>query len=160
MPQETGDTIRQYKAAMERIRSGESESEEVELPSGRVLLTPDPNTPSGIAIEVLESDRPAESQEPRDPGMVEAMERMKEAIGRFKNGEMDSVEIPLPSGETMELVRDERSPGAFSVRTPDGGPSMVSIPFDASPTPPEQRFRNLLVAEVAGRWKEGVGTRV
>jgi len=137
MAQETGDGIQQYKAAMERIRSGESESEEVELPSGRVLLTPDSTTPNGVKIEVLGSDQTIGTQQLRDPAMLEAMERIKEVMGRFRSGELDSVEIPLPSGETVQLTRDEGLPGGFTARSSEGGPSMVSIPFGPSSAPPE-----------------------
>lgn len=137
MVQEPGDGIRQYKAAMERIRSGESGLEEVELPSGRVLLTPDPTTPNGVKIEVLDSDRTTGSRHLRDPAMLEAMERIKDLIGHFRNGELDAVEIPLPSGETLQLTRDGGSPGAFTARSSEGGPGMVSIPFGPSPTPPD-----------------------
>ena len=54
MNEATKEGIERYKAAIERIRSGESNSEEVELPSGRVRLTPEEGGPTGINIEVLE----------------------------------------------------------------------------------------------------------
>lgn len=54
MDEATREGMERYKAALERIRSGESDSEEVELSSGRVRLTPDGESTTGIRIEVLE----------------------------------------------------------------------------------------------------------
>lgn len=136
MAKEKTEGMQLFKAAADRIRSGNSESEEVELPSGRVRLTPNPNTPNGLQIEVLDAGAAVDFRKP-DPKMLEAMERVKDIMGRFRAGELDSAEIPLPSGETMELTRDGRSPGAFSVRSPAGGPNMLTIPFEPSPSRPE-----------------------
>lgn len=137
MDQMTKEGIEQYKAAIERIRSGESDSEEVELPSGRVRLTPEEGGPTGIKIEVLGGAQNGTVKSQPDPEIREAMERMKDIIGRFRAGELDTAEIPLPSGETMHLTRDDRSPGAFTVRSPGGGPTMRSIPFGPISTRPE-----------------------
>jgi len=134
---ETSEGMEQFKAAAERIRSGESESEEVELSSGRIRLTHDPTTKNGMKIEVLETDSTEKTQPGADPGSLEAMERVREVMGRFRTGELDGAEIPLPTGETMHLTRDGRSPGAFTIRSPDGGPNMLYIPFEPSPTRPE-----------------------
>lgn len=137
MDQATQDGIRRYKAAIERIRSGESESEEVDLPSGRVRLTHDRENPNGVKIEVLESDRTERSGARPEPEVLEAMSQVKEVMERFRAGDIDDAEIPLPTGGTMKLSRDHRAPGAFTVRTPEGGPSMFSIPFKPGPTRPE-----------------------
>lgn len=136
MDQATQDGIGRYKAALERIRSGESESEEVDLPSGRVLLTRDPQNPNGVKIEVLESDKTERSPARPDPEVLEAMNQAQEVIERFRAGHIDDAEIPLPTGGTMRLSRDDRAPGAFTVHTPEGGPSMLSIPFKPGPTRP------------------------
>lgn len=134
MDQATQAGIERYKAAVERVRSGESDSEEVELPSGRVRLTPDEAAPTGIRIEVLEGDQSGTASCQADPEKQEAMKRMEDVIGRFRAGDLDTAEIPVPSGETMQLTRDDRSPGAFTVRSPDGGPTMRTVPFDPSST--------------------------
>lgn len=137
MDRASQEGIERYKAAMERIRSGRSDSEEVELPSGRVLLTADPRTPNGVKIEVLESGETKESRKPPDPEALGAMERAREVMERFRAGEIEEAEIPLPAGGTVRLRRDHRAPGAFTVRTPEGGPSMLSIPFEPRTTRPE-----------------------
>lgn len=136
MAKEKTEGMELFKAAADRIRSGDSASEEVELPSGRVRLSADPNTANGLKIEVLETDPAADPRRPA-PEMREAMERVKDIMGRFRAGELDRAEIPLPSGETMQLTRDGRAPGAFTVRSPEGGPNMLSIPFDPGPSRPE-----------------------
>ena len=46
----------EFKAALERVRSGEVESEEVDLPTGRVRLSLDENAPSGIRVETVEGE--------------------------------------------------------------------------------------------------------
>ena len=130
----TKEGIAQCKAAIERIRSGKSDSEEVELPSGRVRLTPESGSPTGIRIEVLGGAQNGTARSQPDPEMREAMERMKDIMGRFRAGELDTAEIPLPSGGTMHLSRDDRSSGAFTIRTPGGGPTMRTIPFEPSST--------------------------
>jgi hypothetical protein len=137
MDQEKKEGIERFKAAADRIRSGESASEEIELSSGRVLLTPDETTPNGLKIEVLDVDLSGTARSPPDPKAQAAMERMKEVIGRFRSGDLDSAEIPLPSGEKVRLSRDDRSPGAFTVRSLEGGPTMRSVPFEPSSTRPE-----------------------
>jgi hypothetical protein len=131
------DGIDLYKAAIQRICSGESVSEEVELPSGRVRLTLDENTPSRIGIEVLGGEGSGPSGSPPDPKAREFMKKMTEVVERFRSGDADSAEIPLPSGGTMELKGDPSSPGAFTMAPPDGGPVMRSVPFEVSSTPPD-----------------------
>ena len=147
------ESIEGYKAAAERIRSGELEAEEVNLGSGRVLLTRDPQDPDGVKIEVLETvgvDGAEASETRPDPETREAMERAKEAIERFRDGELDSVEVPLPTGGCITLTRDDRAPGAFSVQSPDGEGRMVSIPFEPQATRPEKYPRDLpFLPEVA-----------
>ena len=152
MNEATKEGIVQYKAAIERIRSGESDSEEVELPSGRVRLTPEGASPTGIKIEVLGGAQNGTAKIQPDPEMREAMERMKDIMGRFRAGELDAAEIPLPSGETMRVTRDDRAPGAFTVRSPEGGQTMRSIPFGPSSTRPEDYPEDLpfLAETVAG----------
>ena len=61
---------------------------------------------------------------------------MKDIMERFRTGESDTAEIPLPSGETLKPTRDEGSPGGFHRSFSRGGPTMRSVPFEAGPTRP------------------------
>jgi hypothetical protein len=155
MTDEKTEEMDQFKAAAERVRTGETESEDLDLPSGRVRLIHDPNAKNGMKIEVLETHPGETSREGTDPKSLEAMERVKEVMGRFKAGDLDSAEIPLPTGETMHLTRDDRSPGAFTIRSPEGGPNMLSIPFDPSPSRPETYPDDLpFIAETSAAYTE------
>lgn len=150
MDQGTKEGIERFKAAADRIRSGESVSEEVELSSGRVRLTADESTSNGIRIEVLGSNPAGGTGFRPDPPSKEAMERIKDVIGRFRAGELDSAEIPLPTGGNVQLTRDDRSPGGFTMRSPEGGPTMRCIPFEPSSTRPEEYPEDLpFLAEAA-----------
>lgn len=137
MVEKKPEHMERFKAAAARIRSGESKSEEVEVPSGRVRLTPDPTAPTGIKIEVLNGGSAGGAESPPNPETLAAMEKIKGVLEQFRTGERESAEIPLPSGETMQLTRDDRSPGAYRVRSTGGGPNMLSIPFEASPARPD-----------------------
>ena len=77
------------------------------------------------------------SPEPPDSEARASMEAMKDIMDRFRAGELDRAELPLPSGDTMLLSRDDRAPGAFLIESPNGEGAMLSVPFDATADRPE-----------------------
>ncbi len=137
MNQHPDEGIARFKTAAERVRSGALAAEEVDLPSGKVRLTSDPEAPTGIRITVLEGAPDDRAGDRVDPEMRKGLDRIKESIERFRAGDMASMDIPLPSGGTMNLTRDESTPGAFVARSSDGGPSMRSVPFPPSSERPQ-----------------------
>jgi hypothetical protein len=137
MSQDRKEALERFKAAEARVRSGESEVEEVELPSGRVRLARDESAPNGLKIEVLDGGSHEGGGPSPDPKTLEAMERMKNVMAQFKAGDLDSAEITLPTGGTVRLSRSSEAPGAFTVQGEDGGPAMHSIPFEESTERPD-----------------------
>ena len=114
--------LQAVQAAMERVRSGESDTEEVEVPSGgRVRLSRDQEAPTGVRVEVVGgedgSDEGQASAGDPDPERRELMEQVKAASGRMKRGESDREELTLSGGETVRMVRDLDVPGAFTVES-------------------------------------------
>ena len=143
MTQDMKKMIEGFKAAAERVRSGESESEEVELSSGKVRLTADDSAPTGIKIEPLDMAGEGAGKAQLDPEKMAAMEKIKDASLRLRSGESDSEEIVLPDGETVQLSREDDVPGAFTMRSSKGGPAMRSVPFEPSAARPQHYPENL-----------------
>jgi len=143
MDQVTQEGIERFKAAMERVRSGESASEELVLASGRVRLTPDETTPTGIKIEALVEDPTEGASRDPDPKTKEFMERLKGISERMQSGELDSAEISLPSGGTMHFRRDQDVPGAFTMLSSEGGPTLRSVPLHACAARPPDYPKDL-----------------
>lgn len=130
------ETIKGYKEAVERIRSGESDFEEVELQSGRVRLTRDRTAPSGIKTHVLETRQEEHETESIDQEKKEAFRLMKEATERLRSGVSKREEITLPYGRKLVLEADGEVLGAFRMREAEGSMSMRSVPFQPSSSRP------------------------
>jgi len=120
------------KAAMERIRSGASTEEEVEVPSGgRVRVVRDDNVPSGIRVEVLEDGQGAEGPSEADADRAEMMERMKAASQRVRSGEAEVEELTLSGGEVVRISMDSEIAGAFSVESHREGSRFLAQTIEA-----------------------------
>jgi hypothetical protein len=137
MKQATKEGIERFKAAMERVRSGESESETVELGSGTVCLKPDPDSPNGLRIEAIEGEGLESGRPAMDPKQKAFFERMRETIERMHSGETDSAELELPDGGTMRMTRDPETSGAFTMVAGDGGFELRSVTFEAGESRPD-----------------------
>jgi hypothetical protein len=130
------ESMKRYKEAVERIRSGESDFEEVDLHSGRVRLTRDRTAPSGIKIHVLETRQEDHEPQSMDQDRKETFRLMKEATERLQSGASKREEITFPSGRKVVLEADEEVSGAFRMRESEGGMAMRSVPFQPSSTRP------------------------
>ena len=128
--------IEAFKDAMDRIRSGESEVEEVELPSGSVRLSRDESAPNGFRIEPLGEERSVRERPAADAEIKERLEQFKEIAARLRSGDSESEELSLPSGDTVRFTRDPDTEGGMTVESGDGTMSMRLQPFEASPTRP------------------------
>ena len=128
--------MRAFKEAMDRIRSGESELEEVELPSGTVRLSKDGDAPNGFRIEPLGQETPTREKPATNPEIRERLHRFKEIAARLRSGDSDSEELSLPSGDTVRFTRDPVTEGGMTVESGDGKLSMRLQPFGPSPTRP------------------------
>jgi hypothetical protein len=134
---EQQEKLARAKEAMERVKTGASESEVVELPSGgRVRVVRDSTTPGNIAIEPLDEQGEDVVREV-SPEQKAAMERARAAAERLRTGESDIEEVALASGDTLRLTRDPDVPGGFMAESDSGGPSIRSLTFEASPAQPD-----------------------
>lgn len=136
MSKEVQKGIEAFKEAMDRIRSGESEVEEVELPSGPVRLSKDESAPNGFRIEPLGEERPVGEKPATDAETKARLEQFKDIAARLRSGDSDSEEVSLPSGDTIRFTRDPDTEGGMTVESGDGKMSMRLQPFEASPTRP------------------------
>ena len=125
-----------FKEAMDRIRSGESEAEEVELPSGSVRLSKDESAPNGFRIEPLGGETPDREKPAPNPEIKERLQQFKDIAARLRSGDSDSEELSLPSGDTVRFARDPDTEGGMTVESGDGKMSMRLQPFEASPARP------------------------
>lgn len=132
------------KEAMERVRSGESQVEEVELPSGGVVtFRRDPEDPHGIRIETEEGDDGARPSISDDPKRKEMMEKIGAASLRIRSGESEEEEIVLDTGDTVRMERDPDVPQGFTVESKKGGMSLKARAFDPTSERPHEYAEDL-----------------
>jgi hypothetical protein len=136
MSEEVGKGMEAFKEAMDRIRSGQAEVEEVELASGTVRLTKDGDAPNGFRIEPLGEEKPLREKSATDGDIKERLQQFKDIAARLRSGDSDSEELSLPSGGTVRFVRDPDTEGGMTVESGDGKMSMRLQPFEASPARP------------------------
>lgn len=132
------EAMARFKEAMERVKSGEVESEEVELPSGEeVRLVHDPDSPGRLRIETLEGDRVGGGRRGLPEEWKAFGERVKAASERVRSGESDLEELTLPDGETMRLIRDPEVPGAYVVESSQANQTLRAVTFEPSSERPQ-----------------------
>lgn len=135
--QERKAKLEAFKAAMERVSTGSSAVEEVDLPSGdRVILRRDETSPNGIRVETVEVPGERGFSPLDEPGRRAMMEGIRAATERIKSGASMEEELVLPDGETIRLSRDEAAPEGFSIESTKGGRSFRARAYGPLPERP------------------------
>jgi hypothetical protein len=112
------------REAMERVRSGESDREEIGLPSGdKVIIHRDEGLPSKIRIQTPGRHRPHALDDPR-LGVTSA--EFSAAAERAEPGESDGESVPPESGRTTGQGQDRGEAGESA-----GGLDRMGISFRA-----------------------------
>jgi hypothetical protein len=128
---EKTEAMARFREAMERVKSGDPETEEVELPSGeRVRLVHDPDSPGGLRIEALDGGPVGGGRKGMPEEWKEFQEEVKAASERVRSGESDLEELTLPDGETMRLIRDPEVPGAYVVESSQAEQTLRAVTFE------------------------------
>lgn len=127
----------QVRLAMERVRSGESEREEIELPSGdKVTIHRDETFPNGFRIETPGAPHGQGPSPLDDPERRAVMERVREASLRIRSGASEEEEVVLEGGQRVRIVRDGDGPQGFTIESTREGQSFRARAFGPAPDRP------------------------
>jgi hypothetical protein len=145
------EQMNQVRAAMERIRSGASSQEEVELPgAGRARIIRDEEVPSGIRVEMPGRDEKAEESEGTagrsenpDPDRRLMMDQVKAASQRVRAGESEEEILTLSGGDTVRITRDPEIDGAYAVESLRGENRFLARTLEGREECPEGYPRDL-----------------
>ena len=121
------------RVTMERVRTGESEMEEIELPSGdKVTIRQDGDAANGIRIETPCGPERTRMPFPDDLRRKAMLEKIKTASGRIRSGESDEEEVTLDEGETVRLTPDPGEPHGVAVEASQEDRSFQARAFGPS----------------------------
>lgn len=110
------EKIRDFKAALERVSSGISETEVVQLPSGdTVRLIHDAMSPGGYRIDSTGEGMAGPVFQQQSAATKARIEEIQELTRRILSGESDAEELTLPSGGTVRLTRNQSAHGDITV---------------------------------------------
>jgi len=127
----------QVRLAMERVRSGESEREEIQLPSGdRVTIHRDEAFPNGIRIETPGAPHGQGPSPLDDPERWAMMERVREASLLVRSGASEEEEVELDGGRRVRIVRDGDGPQEFTIESSREGKIFRARAFGPAPVRP------------------------
>jgi len=127
----------QVRLAMERVRSGESEREEIELPSGdKVTIHRDETFPNGFRIETPGAPHGHGPSPLDDPERRAMMERVREASLRVRSGASEEEEVVLDGGQRVRIVRDGDGPQGFTIESTREGKIFRARAFGPAPERP------------------------